>query len=80
MATCSVSKECWYLNSVSQELKFPHHVRVYANRTAALSMLLNLTQRQKARHFNVQHHWVRECNKIGTLLYYHRITTSGYVY
>lgn len=34
-------------------------------------MILNPVQRQKAKHFNVQYHWVRENHKTGRLQYYH---------
>ena len=71
MAACSVSKECCYLKSVLQELQFPNEIQIYCDSTAALSMILNPVQRQKAKHFNVQYHWVRECHKTGRLMYYH---------
>ena len=71
MAACSISKECCYLKSVLQELKFPHNIKVYSDSTPALSMIRNPVQRQKAKHFNVQYHWVRECHKSGRLEYYH---------
>lgn len=45
MAACSVSKECCYLKSVLQELKFPDQIKVYCDSTAALSMILNPVQR-----------------------------------
>ena len=34
-------------------------------------MILNPIQRQKAKNFNVQYHWVRECHKTGRLQYCH---------
>lgn len=71
MAACSVSKECCYLKSLLEEMKFPNQIRVYCDSTAALSMIRNPVQRQKAKHFNVQYHWVRECHKTGRLQYYH---------
>ena len=71
MAACSVSKECCYLKSILQELQFPNQINIYCDSTAALSMILNPVQRQKAKHFNVQYHWVRECHKTGRLQYYH---------
>ena len=52
-----------YLKSVLQELKFPHNVKVYSDSTAALSMIRNPVQMQKAKHFNVQYHSVRECQE-----------------
>ena len=71
MAACSVSKECCYLKSILQELLFPNQINIYCDSTATLSMILNPVQRQKAKHFNVQYHWVRECHKTGRLQYYH---------
>ena len=71
MAACSVSKECCYLKSLLHEIGFSQHIKVYTDSTAALSMILNPVQRQKAKHFNVQYHWVRECHQNGRLSYFH---------
>ena len=71
MAACSVSKECCYLKSLLQEIGFSQHIKVYTDSTAALSMILNPVQRQKAKHFNVQYHWVRECHQNNRLSYFH---------
>ena len=71
MAACSVSKECCYLKSLLFEIGFDQNIKVYTDSTAALSMILNPVQRQKAKHFNVQYHWVRECHQSGRLRYYH---------
>ena len=59
MAACSVSKECCYLKSLLFEIGFDPNIKVYTDSTAALSMILNPVQRQKAKHFNIQYHWVR---------------------
>ena len=45
MAAYSVSKECCYLKSILEELKFPNQIRVYCDSTAALSMIRNPVQR-----------------------------------
>ena len=34
-------------------------------------MIINPVQRQKAKHFNVVYHWVKECHKKGRLRYVH---------
>ena len=71
IAACSVSKECCYLKSLLKELGFPVRITVFCDSTAALSMILNPVQRQKAKHFNVVYHWVRECHQIRRLRYEH---------
>ena len=71
IAACSVSKECCYLKSLLQELHFPLQITVYCDSTSALSMILNPVQRQKAKHFNVVYHWVRECHRRRRLHYVH---------
>ena len=67
IAACSVSKECCYLRSLLHELKFPNNITVHTDSTSALSMIQNPVQRQKAKHFNVVYHWVRECHSTGRL-------------
>ena len=64
-----MSKECCYLKSLLHELKLPNEITVYSDSTAALSMIQNPVQRQKAKHFNVVYHWVRECHRTGRLKY-----------
>ena len=59
------------MKSVLLELQFPNQIKIYCDSTAASSMILNPVQRQKAKHFNVQYHWVRENHKTGRLQYYH---------
>lgn len=71
IAACSVSKECCYLKSLLAELGFPLQITVYCDSTSALSMILNPVQRQKAKHFNVVYHWVRECYRTKRLNYVH---------
>ena len=71
IAACSVSKECCYLKSLLQELNFPLQITVHCDSTSALSMILNPVQRQKAKHFNVAYHWVRECHQRRRLQYVH---------
>ena len=71
IAACSVSKECCYLKSILQELEFPLTITVHCDSTSALSMIKNPVQRQKAKHFNVVYHWVRECFQRKRLLYVH---------
>ena len=83
MTTCSVSKECCYLKSLLIEIGFTQNIRVHIDSTAALSMVLNPVHRQKAKHFNVRYHWVRECHQLGRLKYYHLEggkTASRYAY
>ena len=71
IAACSVSKECCYLKSLLFELGFPLDIVVYSDSTSALSMIKNPVQRQKAKHFNVVYHWVRECHSSKRLEYRH---------
>ena len=71
IAACSVSKECCYLKSLLQELGFPVKITVHCDSTSALSMIKNPVQRQKAKHFNVVYHWVRECFSRKRLQYVH---------
>lgn len=71
MAACSVRKECCYLKSPQLEIGFTQHIRLYIDSTASLSMILNPGQKGKAKHFNAQYHWVRECHKNGRPSYYH---------
>ena len=71
IAACSVSKECCYLMSLLQELGFPVSITVQCDSTSALSMIKNPVQRQKAKHFNVVYHWVRECFSRKRLQYSH---------
>ena len=69
IAACSVSKECCYLKSILQESAFALKITVHCDSTSALSMIKNSMQRQKAKHFNVVYHWVRECFQRRRLLY-----------
>ena len=69
IVACSVSKECCYLKSLLKELKFPNQITIHTDSTSALSMIQNPVQRQKAKHFNVVYHWVRECHSTGRLKY-----------
>ena len=69
IAACSVSKECCYLKSLLKELKFPNQITIHTDSTSALSTIQNPVQRQKAKHFNVVYHWVRECHSTGRLKY-----------
>ena len=71
IAACSVSKECCYLKSILQELGFHVRITVHCDSTSALSMIKNPVQRQKAKHFNVVYHWVRECFQRKRLQYEH---------
>ena len=71
IAACSVSKECCYLKSLLHELKMPVQINVHTDSNSALSMIINPVQRQKAKHFNVVYHWVRECHRKGRLRYVH---------
>ena len=71
IAACSVSKECCYLKSTLQELGFHVRITVHYDSTFALSMIENPVQHQKAKHFNVVYHWVRECFQRKRLQYEH---------
>ena len=71
IAACSVSKECVYLKQLLYELAYPVNITVYCDSTAAIAMIHNPVQRQKAKHFLVVYHYVRECNKTKRLRYEH---------
>ena len=71
IAACSVSKEWCYLKSLLQELNSPLCITVHCDSTSSLSMILNPVQRQKAKHFNVVYHRVRECHRRRRLRYMH---------
>ena len=69
IAACSVSKECFYLKQLLNEIGYDVNITIYCDSTSAIAMIRNPVQRQKCKSFFVVYHAVREYHQLGLLRY-----------